>query len=69
MIGRNIKSGARMKAEKAVIEGTTDEGFLPKDRVNHLLNKEVLKSVLVRWGYSVEYNHLNVQKGWICKRQ
>ena len=69
MIGRTIKSGARMKAEQAVIEGTNDEGFLPKDKVGHLLNKEVLRSVLVRWGYSAKYGNLNVQQGWICRRQ
>lgn len=68
MIGRTIKSGARIKAEQAVIEGTNDDGFLPKDRVDHLLNKEVLKSVLIRLGYSAQYNALNVQKGWICIR-
>lgn len=68
MIGRTVKSGARIKAEKAVIEGTNDEGFLPKDKVNHLLNKEVLRGVLVRWGYSAKYNHLNAPQGWICKR-
>ncbi|PAT63958.1 hypothetical protein [Psychrobacter sp. JB193] len=68
MIGRTIKSGARLKAEQAVIEGTNDEGFLPKDRVDHLLNKEVLRNVLVRLGYSAEYRGSNVQKGWICSR-
>ena len=68
MIGRTIKSGARVKAERAVIEGTNDEGFLPKDRVNHILNKEVLRGVLVRFGYSIKYNHLNAVQGWICKR-
>lgn len=68
MIGRTVKSGARIKAEKAVIEGTNDEGFLPKDKVNHLLNKEVLRGVLVRWGYSVKHNHLNAPQGWICRR-
>lgn len=68
MIGRTVKSGARLNAEQAIIEGTTDEGFLPKDRVDHLLNKEVLRNALVRLGYSPKYNHLNVQKGWICKR-
>ena len=69
MIGRAVKSGARMKAEQAIIEGTNNEGFLPKDKVNHVLNKEVLRSVLVRWGYSAKYNHLNAQQGWICSRQ
>lgn len=68
MIGRTVKSGARLKAEQAVIEGTNDEGFLPKDKVGHLLNKEVLRSVLVRWGYSAKYNASNAQKGWICIR-
>ena len=68
MIGRNIKSGARVKVEHAVIEGTNDEGFLPKDRVNHVLNKEVLRNVLVRLGYSAEYRGSNIQKGWVCSR-
>lgn len=68
MVGRIVKSGARIKAEMAVIEGTNDEGFLPKDRVNHILNKEVLRGVLVRFGYSVKYNHLNAVQGWICSR-
>ena len=68
MVGRTVKSGARIKAERAVIEGTNDEGFLPKDRVNHVLNKEVLRGVLVRFGYSIKYNHLNAVQGWICGR-
>ena len=68
MIGRTVKSGARVKVEHAVIEGTNDEGFLHKDRVNHILNKEVLRNTLVRFGYSAQYNNSNIQQGWICKR-
>ena len=68
MVGRKVKSGARMKVERAVIEGTNDEGFLSKDRVNHILNKEVLRNTLIRFGYSALYNNSNIQQGWVCKR-
>lgn len=67
MVGRTVKSGARIKAERVVIEGTNDEGFLPKDKVNQVLNKEVLRGVLVRFGYSAKYNHLNALQGWVCR--
>ena len=52
MIGKKIKSGARIKAEKAVVEGTNSEGFLPMKKVGHLNNQEVLRNVLYEWGYA-----------------
>lgn len=68
MVGKLVKSGARIKAEQAVIDGTNDEGFLAKDKVSHVLNKEVLRNVLIRFGYSPEYNNYSVHQGWICRQ-
>lgn len=67
MVGRSIKSGARIKAEQAIIEGTNNEGFLPKHKVNHVLSKDVLKSILDRWGYVDTYTTLSVHTGWTIK--
>ena len=68
MIGRTVKCGARVKAEQAVIDGTSDDGFLEKRNVQHVLNKEVLRNVLMRFGYSPYYNNCNRQTGWIVSR-
>ena len=66
MIGRVIKSGAQLKAERAIIDGTNKDGFLPRSAVDHVLNKEVLRNTLTRWGYLPEYSGTMRQRGWTC---
>ena len=68
MFSKKIKSGARIKAEKAIIEGTNIEGFLPMRKVGHLNNQEVLRNVLYEWGYAESFSKTHRRNGWVCKR-
>lgn len=56
MIGKPVKSGARIKAERIVIENTICNEFLPIRAVKGINNRSVLERLLAEWGYVAKYD-------------